>query len=108
MIPSDADHLAPQSSVLSPLYAPQAVEVETGVDGAPCAVVLRRRRVAVTAVVDSWRIDDEWWREEISRRYYQLALADGRTLTVFADLIAGGWYRQRYGAGSAFGSHREW
>jgi hypothetical protein len=65
-------------------------------DGTPRAVVLKGRRVAVTDVLDSWRIDDEWWREEISRRYFRLVLADGRTLTVFLDLIAGNWYAQRY------------
>ncbi len=41
-------------------------------------------------------MDDEWWRDEISRLYYRLVLADGTTITVFEDLIAGGWYIQRY------------
>ena len=81
--------------VLSPVNRPRPVAVATDVDGTPCAVTLKGRGVAVTAVVDTWRIDDEWWREEISRRYYRLALADGRTLTVFLDLIAGDWYTQR-------------
>ena len=84
--------------MLSPLNVPKPVEVLAGAAGAPRAVVLRGQRVAVTDVLDSWRIDDEWWRQEISRRYFRLALADGRTLTVFLDLIAGGWYAQRYDA----------
>ena len=81
---------------LSPLNPPRVVDVATDAAGLPCAVMLRGRWVAVAAVEDSWRIDDEWWREEISRRYYCLALADGRLLTVFVDLIGGGWYAQRY------------
>ncbi len=82
---------------LSPLNLPRPLTVTADTGGAPAAVELEGRALAVTEVLDSWRIDDEWWREEISRRYYHLLLADGRTLTVFTDLIAGGWYAQRYG-----------
>ena len=88
----------PGDATLTPLNAPRPLEVTTDADGAPHDVTWDGRRVAVESVLDSWRIDDEWWREEISRRYYHLLLADGRTLTVFADLIAGGWYAQRYGS----------
>ena len=87
----------PRQAILTPVNAPQPLDVSTDAAGAPCAVTISGRRLTVTAVIDSWRIDDEWWREEISRRYYQVALADGRTLTVFVDLVAGGWYAQRYG-----------
>jgi hypothetical protein len=83
--------------MLIALNVPKPIEILTDAAGTPRTVVLGRQRVAVTDVLDSWRIDDEWWREEISRRYFRLALADGRTLTVFLDLIAGTWYAQRYG-----------
>jgi hypothetical protein len=52
------------------------------------------RRVA--AIHDSWRIDDEWWREEIARRYFVVELDDGRRLTLYHDLIADAWYAQPY------------
>ncbi len=87
----------PGDATLTPLNAPRPLEVTTAADGAPGAITWDGRRVAVESVLDNWRIDDEWWREEISRRYYHLLLADGRTLTVFTDLIAGGWFAQRYG-----------
>jgi hypothetical protein len=49
----------------------------------------------VVSVEDRWRIDDEWWREQpISRMYFECTLEDGRQLTVFQDLLTGGWYRQ--------------
>ena len=54
----------------------------------------RRRRVA--RVQDSWRIDDEWWRDPIGRRYYRLVLDDGSLRTVYQDLVDGGWYEQGY------------
>jgi hypothetical protein len=51
----------------------------------------------VTSVQDRWRIDDEWWREVVvSRMYYQLELDNGRVITVYRNLIEGGWCEQRY------------
>ena len=45
-------------------------------------------------IVEIWQIDDEWWREKISRRYAILALQDGQMMTVFRDLVTGRWYLQ--------------
>jgi hypothetical protein len=53
--------------------------------------------VTVIQVEDRWRINDNWWRTEIHREYWQLTLEDGRPLVVFHDLIGGGWYRQMAG-----------
>ena len=85
------------STPLTPVNQPRPVQVQAAPDGTPRAVLAAGQSLPVAAVVDRWRIDDEWWREEISRFYYRLALADGRLLTVFQDLIGGGWYAQRYG-----------
>ncbi|HET7092535.1 MAG TPA: hypothetical protein VFI22_03630 [Thermomicrobiales bacterium] len=54
----------------------------------------RLRRV--DRVQDIWRIDEEWWRAPISRRYLALLLADGALRTVFQDLTDGRWYEQAY------------
>jgi hypothetical protein len=48
----------------------------------------------VIEILDRWRIDDEWWRQEISRLYYHVALEGGRLVTLFNDLIGGGWFLQ--------------
>ena len=65
-------------------------------DRAPHAVILNHRRVTVSEVVDTWLVEDEWWRAPVARRYVRLALADGRLVTLFEDLLAGDWYLQRY------------
>jgi len=58
-------------------------------------VVLGRERLAVAAVQDRWRIDDEWWRERPVRRvYFDLFLQDGRILTVCKNILNGKWFRQ--------------
>ena len=66
------------------------------VDGAPAVITLRGRRILVAEVVDEWLVEDEWWRTPVARRYLQLALADGRLLTVFQDCITTDWYAQPY------------
>ena len=38
------------------------------------------RPIPVDQFGDRWRILAEWWRTEIHREYWQLALADGRML----------------------------
>jgi hypothetical protein len=71
--------------------------VEAGADGQPVAVWLSGQRCAVEAVLETWRIDDEWWRKEVSRLYFSLLLEDGRTLTIYRDLVTGRWSQQNYG-----------
>ena len=90
---------------IRPLNRPRPLRVEADEDGRPIAVWLspRRagvrpgRRYAVEAVLETWRIDDEWWRERpVSRLYYSLPLEDGRVVTVYRDLGRRRWYLQRY------------
>ncbi|MFN8534852.1 MAG: DUF6504 family protein [Dehalococcoidia bacterium] len=81
---------------LRPLNGPQPITVTA--DGDPKAVTWRGRRRRVLRVQDRWRIDDEWWRQPLSRMYYVLALDDGQLMTVFHDLLADAWFFQRAGA----------
>jgi hypothetical protein len=81
---------------LRPLKQPRPVRVEADGSGEPVAVVLGGQRLAVVQVQDVWRIDDEWWREEVSRLYYQLVLEDERVVVVYKDLVGSCWYRQAY------------
>ena len=81
---------------LSPLKEPRPLTVATGDAAEPIAVVLSGQRLAVEWIEDMWRIDDEWWREEVSRLYYRLLLEDGRPLIVFHDLVRGLWCEQSY------------
>jgi hypothetical protein len=70
--------------------------VEADAAGEPRAIAWRGRFRRVVAIHDRWRIDDEWWREEIARVYFEVELEGGRRLTVFHDLVAGGWFLQPY------------
>jgi hypothetical protein len=82
---------------LRPLNQPRPIQVEVDESGEPRAVVLGRERLAVAAVQDRWRIDDEWWRNRpVTRLYFGLLLEDGRVVTVYRDLVSGRWARQAY------------
>jgi len=81
---------------LRPLGRPKAVTVRTDDRGEPVYVRLpgkTARRVAV--VRERWRIDDEWWRDPISREYRTVVLDDGKVITLYRDLLEEAWYVQR-------------
>jgi len=83
---------APQ--VLRPLNVPRPIRVRTGAGGRPYAICLEGGEKRVGQILEIWQIDDEWWRERISRRYATLALEDGQIVTVFRDLVTERWYLQ--------------
>ena len=79
---------------LRPLKSPSPVRVRIDDEGLPVELHQKGKKLRVLAVRERWRIDDEWWRDPISREYYALVLEDGRSVILFRDLVAGGWYGQ--------------
>ncbi|HTT94845.1 MAG TPA: hypothetical protein VMF55_09240 [Solirubrobacterales bacterium] len=74
------------------LNAPRPVAVRVDPEGEPRAV----EKVAVEALREEWLVEDRWWTPTpLRRHYFELALADGRALTVFRDAGDGRWFRQR-------------
>jgi hypothetical protein len=68
------------------------VTARTGPNGTPLAV----GDVDVATVREEWEVDDRWWiPERLQRRYFDLALANGRSVVVFRCALSGRWYRQR-------------
>jgi hypothetical protein len=49
----------------------------------------------VEAILESWRIDDEWWRQPISRAYMEVLLVRGKRVMLFQDLFTGLWFIQQ-------------
>lgn len=48
----------------------------------------------IEKVIETWRIDDEWWRIPISRRYVDVVLQGGGHVVLFEDLITRQWFVQ--------------
>jgi hypothetical protein len=49
----------------------------------------------VEAIGESWRVEDEWWRQPISRRYVEVVLEGGGRVVLYEDLITGAWWVQQ-------------
>jgi hypothetical protein len=74
------------------LYAPERVTVRVDDRGVPVEV----DGAAVEAVREEWLVEDRWWTPKpLRRHYFELALADGRSLAVFRHARGQRWYRQR-------------
>lgn len=84
----------PDLQALRPLNVPRPLRVRTGPGGRPHLLYLKGRMQKVQHIREIWQIDDEWWRNPISRRYATLILEDGQTLTVYRDLTDRRWYLQ--------------
>jgi hypothetical protein len=81
--------------MVTPLNAPRDIRVVVDDHGSPISVWSKGRKRRVVRIRNTWRIDDEWWRQEISRHYFELELSDGTVITAFQDLISRTWYWQR-------------
>ena len=83
---------------LKALNEPRPARVRTDADGRPTAVArpdsTRRGFHAVETVRERWRLDDEWWRNPISRLYHDVVLEGGQLVVLYRDLTDGGWYAQ--------------
>ena len=80
---------------LRTLNLPRPITVRAAQDR-PAALLIGRHWRRVDGIQDDWRVDDEWWREPISRHYYQVVLDDGSLRTIYRDLVANAWYEQSY------------
>jgi len=75
---------------------PQQVEVELADNGLPVGMQDAGCGMRVVENVgEIWRIDDEWWRVPIHRRYVEVIIEGGRRVVLFEDLITGEWFAQK-------------
>jgi len=99
---------------LRPLNLPQAVKVELDETGLPAVVADAFRPTdrpgndeersetieggvagkAVESIIEVWHVDDEWWREPISRRCVEVILEGGKHVVLYENLTTGEWFMQ--------------
>jgi hypothetical protein len=82
------------------INAPQRVEVEVDANGLPTLVTFPQRvtgsvQCEVEAVGEVWRIEDEWWRQPIARRCFEVVFDGGGRSLLYQDLITEEWFVQR-------------
>jgi hypothetical protein len=82
-----------KSVIFKSLNTPVPISVKENPSGRPLSVT----NVKVVSIEDSWRIDDEWWRQtRIERTYWSVTLEPGRVIVIFKDGVDKKWYRQAY------------
>ena len=80
-----------------PLNLPRPVMVTLDpLSGEPLLLHEGNRAREIERIQDSWQVDDEWWRDPVSRRYLQIVLRDGALRTLFHDRITNRWFEQSY------------
>ena len=81
---------------LRALNVPQRVHVELNANGLPTGMRDATDKLrAVEDIGEIWRIDDEWWRAPIHRRYVEAIIEGGRRVVLYDDLITGEWWMQK-------------
>ena len=83
---------------LRALNVPQRVDVELDAAWQPCVVRTHQNPLGgrrVEAIGEIWRIDDEWWRVPIHRRYVEVSFEGGKRVVLFEDLVAMEWWMQQ-------------
>jgi hypothetical protein len=80
---------APVTVELDGERTPVVVHQAPGAPGAPGA------GKRVEAIGESWRVEDEWWRQPISRRYVEVVFEGGGRVVLYEDLITGEWWVQQ-------------
>jgi hypothetical protein len=80
-----------RSDRLRAVNSPRRVSLELDAAGRTISVAGMGE---IESILESWRIDDEWWRQTISRSYMQVMLKGGKRLVLFQDLITGEWFAQ--------------
>jgi hypothetical protein len=77
------------------LPSPAEIEVRLDAGGEPVHLRWRRWRVGLVAVHNHWRVEEDWWRDEVTRDYYKVQTADGTLCVIYRDRREGKWYLQR-------------
>ena len=80
------------STATSPI--PMPCKVQENAEQRPVAVTLFGQQLEVESIEERWEDEEDWWKDNpLVRVTYQVVLADGRRLTIFKNMLTGGWYR---------------
>ena len=99
MVPASGTPL--RAHRLRPVNLPRRVDVELNERGLPVAVETVGRsdgqtvsRHEIEAYGEIWRVDDEWWREPVCRRYLDVVLMGGKHSILYENEITHEWFEQ--------------
>jgi hypothetical protein len=73
----------------------QPIDVLEEEPGIPLAFTWAGQTHQITAVANTWIIDDGWWQERVWRRYFKVQTKSGLLVIIYCDLLSHAWYLQR-------------
>ena len=75
--------------------APMPIGAEEDDNQQPIVLNLMGDKLAVISVDDWWEDEEDWWKDDpVVRKYYQVTTDGGHHLTIFRNVVHGGWYCQ--------------
>ena len=77
------------------LNHPRQIAVKTNDLGEPVTIHRGNGRERVVSTGRRWRVNENWWRQEVSREYFQIETAGGLVAEVYHDMLSGLWYLHR-------------
>ena len=49
----------------------------------------------VASVDDRCEVEEDWWKDNpVVRMFYRVTIEDGQRLTIFRNMVHGGWYQR--------------
>ena len=70
-------------------------EFEEDAEQRPVAVTLYGVSVPIESIEERWEDAGDWWKDNpVVRMYYRVTLEAGQQLSIFRNMVHGGWYRQ--------------
>jgi hypothetical protein len=71
---------------------PREIEVKANLMGEPLSVTRNGRRERVAAIYERWRLEDEWWGEEVKREYFRVRTSAGVVCEIYRNILGKQWY----------------
>jgi hypothetical protein len=71
------------------------VQVEADAAGVPLRLRMDGADHGEVGICNRWRVDDDWWREPVSRAYFKIVTRSGLLCVVFWDEVRGTWHLER-------------
>ena len=85
----------PRSSTVTPNpQIPMPAKVQEDAEQRPVAVTLFGEQLEVESIEERWDDEEDWWKDNpLVRVIYLVTLENGKELTIFKNMLHGGWYR---------------
>ena len=85
-VPTATDSLRPGT--------PMPVNVQEDEEQRPLAMTLEGTLLEIVSVDERWEDVEDWRKDNPAvKMHYQVTLRDGRQLTLFRNVVTGGWYQ---------------